>query len=219
MKDASEVLLVVDVQNDFMPDGALAVARGDEIVPLVNQLARRFSHVVLTQDWHPPSHVSFAANHAGRQPFEMMTLPYGEQVLWPTHCVQNTPGAALHAGLDIPHARAVIRKGHHAGVDSYSAFLEADRTTPTGLAGYLRDTGVTRVWFCGLATDYCVAWSALDACAAGFEVVVIEDATRAIDLNGSLDNAWREMRAAGVERVQSAELACLSHATRTTHTL
>ncbi|AUT68394.1 MULTISPECIES: bifunctional nicotinamidase/pyrazinamidase [Paraburkholderia] len=206
MKDASEVLLVVDVQNDFMPDGALAVARGDEIVPLVNQLARRFSHVVLTQDWHPPSHVSFAANHAGRQPFEMMTLPYGEQVLWPTHCVQNTPGAALHADLDIPHARAVIRKGHHAGVDSYSAFLEADRTTPTGLAGYLRDTGVTRVWCCGLATDYCVAWSALDARAAGFEVAVIEDATRAIDLNGSLDNAWREMRAAGVERVQSADL-------------
>ena len=206
MKDTSEVLLVVDVQNDFMPNGALAVARGDEIVPLVNQLARRFSHVVLTQDWHPPSHVSFAANHAGRQPFEMMTLPYGEQVLWPTHCVQNTPGAALHAELDIPHARAVIRKGHHAGVDSYSAFLEADRTTPTGLAGYLRDTGVTRVWCCGLATDYCVAWSALDARAAGFEVAVIEDATRAIDLNGSLDNAWREMRAAGVERVQSADL-------------
>ncbi|WP_225032915.1 bifunctional nicotinamidase/pyrazinamidase [Paraburkholderia sp. XV] len=206
MKDARDVLLVVDVQNDFMPAGALAVARGDEIVPLVNQIARRFSHVVLTQDWHPPSHVSFAANHAGRQPFERMTLPYGEQVLWPTHCVQNTPGAMLHAALDIPHARAVIRKGHHAGVDSYSAFLEADRTTPTGLAGYLRDTGVTRVWCCGLATDYCVAWSALDARAAGFEVVVIEDATRAIDLNGSLDKAWREMRAAGVERVQSADL-------------
>ncbi|CAG9214134.1 Nicotinamidase [Paraburkholderia sabiae] len=206
MKDANEVLLVVDVQNDFMPGGALAVARGDEIVPLVNRLARRFSHVVLTQDWHPSSHVSFAANHAGRQPFEMVTLPYGEQVLWPTHCVQDTPGAALHADLDIPHARAVIRKGHHANVDSYSAFLEADRTTPTGLAGYLRDTGVTRVWCCGLATDYCVAWSALDARAAGFEVVVIEDATRAIDLNGSLDNAWREMRAAGVERVQAADL-------------
>ncbi|AMV42663.1 bifunctional nicotinamidase/pyrazinamidase [Paraburkholderia caribensis] len=206
MKDARDVLLVVDVQNDFMPAGALAVARGDEIVPLVNQLARRFSHVVLTQDWHPPSHVSFASSHAGRQPFERMTLPYGEQVLWPTHCVQNTPGAMLHAALDIPHARAVIRKGHHAGVDSYSAFLEADRTTPTGLAGYLRDTGVTRVWCCGLATDYCVAWSALDARAAGFEVAVIEDATRAIDLNGSLDKAWREMRAAGVERVQSADL-------------
>ncbi|MEM5342498.1 bifunctional nicotinamidase/pyrazinamidase [Paraburkholderia azotifigens] len=206
MKDANEVLLVVDVQNDFMPGGALAVARGDEIVPLVNRLARRFSHVVLTQDWHPPSHVSFAANHAGRQPFETLTLPYGEQVLWPTHCVQNTPGAALHAELDIPHARAVIRKGHHANVDSYSAFLEADRMTPTGLAGYLRDTGVTRVWCCGLATDYCVAWSALDARAAGFEVTVIEDASRAIDLNGSLDNAWREMRAAGIERVSAADL-------------
>ncbi|MBP0594715.1 bifunctional nicotinamidase/pyrazinamidase [Paraburkholderia sp. LEh10] len=206
MKGANEVLLVVDVQYDFMPGGALAVARGDEIVPLVNRLARRFSHVVLTQDWHPPSHVSFAANHAGRQPFETITLPYGEQVLWPTHCVQNTPGAALHADLDIPHARAVIRKGHHADVDSYSAFLEADRKTPTGLAGYLRDTGVTRVWCCGLATDYCVAWSALDARAAGFEFAVIEDATRAIDLNGSLDNAWRDMRAAGVERVQSADL-------------
>ena len=206
MRSADDVLLLIDLQYDFMPGGALAVAQGDEIVPLVNQLARRFSHVVLTQDWHPPSHVSFAANHAGRQPFEMMTLPYGEQVLWPTHCVQNTAGAALHAGLDIAHARAVIRKGHHAKVDSYSAFLEADRTTPTGLAGYLRDTGVTRVWCCGLATDYCVAWSALDARAAGFEVAVIEDATRAIDLNGSLDNAWREMRAAGVERVQSADL-------------
>ena len=204
MKDARDVLLVVDVQNDFMPAGALAVARGDEIVPLVNQLARRFSHVVLTQDWHPPSHVSFAANHAGRQPFERMTLPYGEQVLWPTHCVQNTPGAMLHAALDIPHARAVIRKGHHAGVDSYSAFLEADRTTPTGLAGYLRDTGVTRVWCCGLATDYCVAWSALDARAAGFEAAVINDACRAIDLNGSLAHAWQQMQAAGVVHATSA---------------
>ena len=206
MRAANEVLLVVDVQNDFMPGGALAVARGDEIVPLVNRLARGFSHVVLTQDWHPASHVSFAANHAGRQPFEMMTLPYGEQVLWPTHCVQDTAGAALHADLDIPHARAVIRKGHHADVDSYSAFLEADRTTPTGLAGYLRDTGVTRVWCCGLATDYCVAWSALDARAAGFDVALIEDATRAIDLNGSLDKAWRDLNAAGVERVQSVDV-------------
>ncbi|MEI6002402.1 bifunctional nicotinamidase/pyrazinamidase [Paraburkholderia bengalensis] len=206
MKDATEVLLVVDMQNDFMPQGALAVARGDEIVPLANRLARRFGHVVLTQDWHPPSHVSFAANHAGRQPFETIALPYGEQMLWPVHCVQNTPGAALHTDLDIPHARAVIRKGHHVDVDSYSVFLEADRRTPTGLAGYLRDTGVTRVWLCGLATDYCVAWSALDARAAGFDVTVIEDATRAIDLNGSLDNAWRDMRKAGVERVQSADL-------------
>ena len=154
MKGADEVLLVVDVQNDFMPGGALAVARGDEVVPVVNRLARAFSHVVLTQDWHPASHVSFAANHAGRTPFETMTLPYGEQVLWPVHCVQNTPGAALHRDLDVPHARLVIRKGHHVDVDSYSAFLEADRTTPTGLAGYLRDTGVKRIYCCGLATDY-----------------------------------------------------------------
>ncbi|CAG4892362.1 bifunctional nicotinamidase/pyrazinamidase [Paraburkholderia saeva] len=206
MKGADEVLLVVDVQNDFMPGGALAVARGDEVVPVVNRLARAFSHVVLTQDWHPASHISFASNHAGRTPFEMLALPYGEQVLWPVHCVQNTPGAALHRDLDVPHARLVIRKGHHVDVDSYSAFLEADRTTPTGLAGYLRDTGVKRVWCCGLATDYCVAWSALDARAAGFDVAVIEDACRAIDLNGSLDAAWRDLRNAGVSRVQSASL-------------
>ncbi|MGF6757990.1 nicotinamidase/pyrazinamidase [Paraburkholderia sp. GAS42] len=204
MKGADEVLLVVDVQNDFMPGGALAVARGDEVVPVVNRLARAFSHVVLTQDWHPASHISFAANHAGRAPFEMMTLPYGEQVLWPVHCVQNTPGAELHHDLDVPHARLVIRKGHHVDVDSYSAFLEADRTTPTGLAGYLRDTGVKRVWCCGLATDYCVAWSALDARAAGFDVAVIEDASRAIDLNGSLDAAWRDLQNAGVARMQAA---------------
>lgn len=207
MKTADEVLLVIDVQNDFMPGGALAVPHGDEVVPVINRLARGFSHVVLTQDWHPASHISFAANHAGRQPFEMLTLPYGKQVLWPTHCVQNTPGAALHADLDIPHARAVIRKGHHADVDSYSAFLEADRKTPTGLAGYLREAGVRRVWCCGLATDYCVAWSALDAGAAGFDVALIEDASRAIDLNGSLDAAWRDLHAAGIKRVQAADLA------------
>ena len=207
MKDADEVLLVIDVQNDFMPGGALAVAHGDEVVPVINRLARGFSHVVLTQDWHPASHISFAANHAGRSPFEMLTLPYGEQVLWPTHCVQDTPGAALHRDLDIAHARAVIRKGQHAGVDSYSAFLEADRTTPTGLAGYLRELGVKRVWCCGLATDYCVAWSALDARTAGFEVALIEDASRAIDLNGSLEAAWRDLHAAGVKRVQAAEVA------------
>jgi nicotinamidase/pyrazinamidase len=207
MKDADEMLLVIDVQNDFMPGGALAVAHGDEVVPVINRLARGFSHVVLTQDWHPAAHISFAANHAGRSPFEMLTLPYGEQVLWPTHCVQDTPGAALHRDLDIGHARAVIRKGHHAGVDSYSAFLEADRKTPTGLAGYLREVGVKRVWCCGLATDYCVAWSALDARTAGFEVALIEDASRAIDLNGSLEAAWRDLHAADVKRVQAAEVA------------
>jgi nicotinamidase/pyrazinamidase len=206
MKDAEDVLLVIDVQNDFMPGGALAVAHGDEVVPVINRLARGFSQVVLTQDWHPASHVSFAANHAGRAPFEMLTLPYGDQVLWPTHCVRDTPGAALHRDLDIAHARLVIRKGLNAEVDSYSVFLEADRTTPTGLAGYLRDVGAKRVWCCGLATDYCVAWSALDARAAGFEAALIADASRAIDLNGSLDAAWRDLHAAGVKRVQSAQV-------------
>ncbi len=206
MRSADDVLLLIDLQYDFMPGGALAVAQGDEVVPVANRLARGFTHVVLTQDWHPAQHVSFAANHAGRAPFEMTTLPYGEQVLWPTHCVQGTHGAALHGELDVPHARALIRKGHHANVDSYSAFLEADRTTPTGLAGYLRETGAKRVYCCGLATDYCVAWSALDARAAGFETVLIEDASRAIDLNGSLAAAWAQLEAAGVKRAQSADV-------------
>ncbi|MBP0632303.1 MULTISPECIES: bifunctional nicotinamidase/pyrazinamidase [unclassified Cupriavidus] len=201
-----DCLLVIDVQNDFMPGGALAVPNGDEVVPVINRLARAFGHVVVTQDWHPAAHVSFAANHAGTQPFQMLTLPYGEQVLWPVHCVQDTPGAALHAGLHVPHARLVIRKGHHADVDSYSAFLEADRTTRTGLAGYLREHGVKRVFCAGLATDYCVAWSALDARAAGFEAAVIEDACRAIDLQGSLARAWQDLGAAGVARVMSADV-------------
>ncbi|AMR78199.1 bifunctional nicotinamidase/pyrazinamidase [Cupriavidus nantongensis] len=201
-----DCLLVIDVQNDFMPGGALAVPRGDEVVPVINRLARAFGHVVLTQDWHPAAHVSFAANHAGAQPFQTLALPYGEQVLWPVHCVQDTPGAALHAGLHVPHARLVIRKGHHAGVDSYSAFMEADRTTRTGLAGYLREHGVRRVFCAGLATDYCVAWSALDARAAGFEAALVEDACRAIDLHGSLAQAWQDLGAAGVARVMSAEL-------------
>ncbi|WP_349604600.1 bifunctional nicotinamidase/pyrazinamidase [Cupriavidus sp. DF5525] len=201
-----DCLLVIDVQNDFMPGGALAVLNGDEVVPVINRLARAFGHVVLTQDWHPAAHVSFAANHAGTQPFQSLTLPYGPQVLWPVHCVQDTPGAALHAGLHVPHARLLIRKGHHADVDSYSAFLEADRTTRTGLAGYLREHGVRRVFCAGLATDYCVAWSALDARAAGFEAAVIEDACRAIDLEGSLAQAWQDLGAAGVARVMSADV-------------
>jgi len=207
MKHADDVLLLIDLQYDFMPGGALAVPDGDEVVPVANRLAREFEQVVLTQDWHPAQHVSFAARHAGRQPFETIALPYGEQVLWPAHCVQGTEGAALHRALDVPHARAIIRKGHHAEVDSYSAFLEADRKTPTGLAGYLRESGVKRVYCCGLATDYCVAWSALDARAAGFEAVLIEDASRAIDLHGSLAAAWQQLRAAGVKRAQSEEVA------------
>ena len=203
---AQDCLLVIDVQNDFMPGGALAVPRGDEVVAVINQLAPAFEHVVLTQDWHPAGHASFASSHAGRAPFQSTTLPYGEQVLWPDHCVQDTPGAALHADLHVPHARLLIRKGHHAGVDSYSAFLEADRTTKTGLGGYLREQGVRRVVCVGLATDYCVAWSALDARAAGFEAVVVEDACRAIDLDGSLARAWQNLATAGVQRTTSAAL-------------
>lgn len=200
MKPMDEVLLVIDVQNDFMPGGALAVPHGDEVVPAINALASQFAHVVITQDWHPAAHVSFADNHPGRQPFETITVPYGEQVLWPTHCVQNTQGAALHADLHLPHAQAVVRKGYQTSVDSYSAFLEADRKTPTGLAGYMREKGVRRVHCVGLATDFCVAWSALDAKAAGFDACVIEHACRAIDLNGSLATAWAALAAAGVSR-------------------
>jgi nicotinamidase/pyrazinamidase len=199
-------LIVVDVQNDFMPGGALAVPRGDEIVPVVNRIAARFESVVLTQDWHPPGHASFASSHPGRKPFETVTLAYGPQVLWPDHCVQETRGAAFHDGLSIPHAQLVVRKGHHRGIDSYSAFLEADRATPTGLAGYLRERRLKRLFVCGLATDFCVAWTALDARAAGFDTTVLEDACRAIDLEGSLEKAWREMEEAGVRRADSAAL-------------
>lgn len=202
----SDCLLVIDVQNDFMPGGALAVPDGDQVVPVINRLAEAFTHVVLTQDWHPADHVSFAVNHAGAAPFQTTTLPYGEQVLWPAHCVQGQAGAELHPQLAVPHARLVIRKGHQREVDSYSAFVEADRTTPTGLAGYLREHGVRRVVCVGLATDYCVAWSALDARAAGFDAVVVEDACRAIDLNGSLDAAWASLAGAGVSRMRAAEL-------------
>jgi nicotinamidase/pyrazinamidase len=173
------------------------------VVPVINRIAVKFSNVVLTQDWHPHGHASFAPSHPGRRPFEKIRLAYGEQVLWPEHCVQSTPGAALHADLAVPHAQLVLRKGHHVGVDSYSAFLEADRATPTGLAGYLRDRGLTRLFFCGLATDFCVAWSALDARRAGFEATVFEDACRAIDLEGSLARAWTELAAAGVRRTSA----------------
>lgn len=201
-----DVLLVIDVQNSFVPGGSLAVPSGEEIVPLINALARRFKHVVLTQDWHPPGHISFASSHPGTKPFEVIDLPYGKQVLWPDHCVQGTDGAKLHPKLDIPHAQLIIRKGFHQDVDSYSAFLEADRKTTTGLAGYLRERGLTRVFCAGLATDFCVAWSALDARTSSFDALVIEDACRAIDTQGSLAAAWKEMLAAGVERVRSEGL-------------
>lgn len=193
------VLIVVDVQNGFMPGGGLPVPRGDEVMPMVNALASRFANVVLTQDWHPKGHASFASSHAGKQPFELMAMPYGDQVLWPDHCVQGTRDAELHADLDVPHAQLILRKGFHAGVDSYSAFKEADGRS-TGLAAYLQARGLKNVHVCGLATDFCVAWTALDARSAGFEVTVHEAACRAIDLNGSLDAAWAQMLAAGVHR-------------------
>jgi len=204
MKDAC--LLVVDVQNDFIPGGALAVARGDKVVPLVNRLAARFENVVLTQDWHPRGHASFASSHPGKKPFETIDLAYGTQVLWPDHCVQGTSGAAFHPDLDATRAQLVIRKGYHRDIDSYSGFLEADRKTATGLAGYLRERGLKKLYVCGLATDFCVAWTALDGRQAGFEVWVIEDASRAIDLEGSLAAAWNEMHAAGVRRISSQSL-------------
>ncbi len=202
----SDLLLVIDVQNDFLPGGALAVARGDEVVPVINALATRFANVILTQDWHPHGHVSFASSHPGRTPFERIALAYGEQVLWPDHCVQGTPGAAFAPGLHVPHAQAVIRKGYHAHTDSYSAFVEADRQTPTGLAGLLRERGIRSVFCCGLATDFCVAWSALDARGCGFEAIVLQDACRAIDVDGSLAAAQRQLLSAGVRVVDSAAL-------------
>jgi len=202
----SSALLVIDVQNDFCPGGALAVALGDTIVPLINRLAQNFETVVLTQDWHPANHISFAAEHPGKTPFEQITLPYGAQTLWPTHCVMATFGAELHPELDIPHASLILRKGSHRGVDSYSAFLEADRTTKTGLNGYLAARGITDLYLCGLATDFCVAWSAEDAISFGFKATLIEDACRAIDLNGSLAAAHDRLVQAGVTRSSSADL-------------
>jgi nicotinamidase/pyrazinamidase len=193
-----DVLIVVDPQRDFCPGGALAVPQGDAIMPGINRLVRRFAHVVITQDWHPPDHVSFADVHPGKAPFETITLNYGPQILWPAHCVQGTPGASFHPDLDIPHAELIIRKGFHHRIDSYSAFRENDRTTPTGLAGYLRERGFARVTICGLATDFCVLYSALDASEAGFEVTVDLEASRGIDLDGSLAQALAAMREAGV---------------------
>lgn len=191
-------LIVVDLQVDFCPGGALAVAGGDEIVAPVNALMQGFDAVILTQDWHPGNHSSFAANHPGAQAFSTLRMPYGDQVLWPRHCVIGSEGAAFHPGLDSARADLVIRKGFRPGIDSYSAFFENDRTTPTGLAGYLRERGLTDLHFTGLAHDFCVAWSAIDAAKLGFRPFVIEKATRAIDLDGSLDAAQAAMQAAGV---------------------
>jgi nicotinamidase/pyrazinamidase len=204
--DSQDALLAIDLQADFMPGGALAVDGGDEIVPLVNRLARRFEHVVVTQDWHPPGHASFASTHEGAKPFETKRLEFGDQTLWRDHCVQGTPGAELHPELAVDLAFLILRKGMHPGIDSYSAFVEADGKTTTGLAALLKARGVKRVFACGLATDFCVAHSALDARGEGFAAFVIEDACRAIDANDSLSEAWARMNAAEVWRIQSAEI-------------
>jgi nicotinamidase/pyrazinamidase len=197
-----DVLLIVDVQNDFCPGGALAVADGDAVVPVVNRLSERFQHVVLTQDWHPPGHGSFASSHPGSAPFETISMPYGQQTLWPDHCVQGTEGAAFHPKLATDRAQLVIRKGFRTAIDSYSAFYENDRTTPTGLAGYLRERGLKRIFMAGLATDYCVHYSALDARRLGFKTVVVESGCRAIDLAGSLAAAREGMGKAGVQVIR-----------------
>jgi nicotinamidase/pyrazinamidase len=202
-----DVLLVVDIQNDFCPDGALAVPRGDEVVPVVNDLARCFRHVVLTQDWHPAAHQSFASSHPGRQPFDVIEVAYGPQILWPDHCVQGTHGAAFRRDLDIPHAELVIRKGFRREVDSYSAFFENDHRTPTGLAGYLRERGLGRVFIAGLAFDFCVRYSAEDAHRCGFEVVVVEDACRGIDVDGSVDQTRRRLADLGIPNVAAGDVS------------
>jgi nicotinamidase/pyrazinamidase len=203
---AGDALVAIDVQNDFCLGGALAVPRGDEVVPVINRLVPRFPHVVLTQDWHPRGHVSFASSHPGRKPFERIQVSYGEQVLWPDHCVPGTAGAELHRGLDTLAADLVVRKGNDPAIDSYSALYENDHRTSTGLTGYLRDRGCRRLFLAGLATDFCVQYSALDARREGFEVFVVEEGVRGIDLDGSLAAAWERMAAAGVRRIQEADL-------------
>jgi nicotinamidase/pyrazinamidase len=203
----TDVLLVVDVQKDFCPGGRLAVPRGDEVVPIVNRLAAKFTNVVLTQDWHPPGHLSFASSHPGKQPYQTIDVAYGPQVLWPDHCVQGTPGAEFREDLQIPNAALVIRKGFRRAIDSYSAFYENDRATPTGLAGYLRERGLRRVFLAGLAFDFCVRYSAEDAHREGFEAIVIEDACRGIDVDGSVAATRRRLAELGVRCVEAAEIS------------
>ena len=197
-------LLVIDVQNDFCPGGALAVPGGDEIVPVVNELIDGFDHVLLTQDWHPEGHHSFASSHDGKEPYDTVEMPYGKQILWPDHCVQDSAGAAFHPELNTTKAELILRKGFRPEIDSYSAFFENDQETPTGLTGYLRERDIDTLYLAGLAADFCVKWSALDGRDQGLAIHVIEDATRGIDTNGSLDRAWQEMDEAGV-RVHSSD--------------
>lgn len=203
---SDSVLIVVDTQNCFTAGGTLAVKDGDQVVPVINRLGKAFENVVMTQDWHPRGHISFASSHPGKKPYDTVRVPYGEQVLWPDHCVQGTEDADLRKDLDVPQAQLIIRKGYHKEIDSYSAFMEADRRTATGLAPYLHTHHIRKVFVVGLATDFCVASTAIDARAAGFDVYVIEDATRAVDLNGSLAQAWADMEHAGVKRIRSDDI-------------
>ena len=203
----ADVLIVIDVQNDFCPGGRLAVADGDSVLAPIHKVAARFEHVILTQDWHPAGHSSFASSHPGKQPFEQVELSYGTQTLWPDHCVQGSEGAQFHAGLRLPRAERILRKGFRSAIDSYSAFFENDRTTSTGLGGYLRERGLTRVFLAGLAYDYCVGYSALDARRLGFPAIVISDACRAIDLDGSVAKIEAEFARAGVMVLESTQIS------------
>ena len=205
--DERSVLIVVDVQNCFLPGGSLAVKDGEQVIPIINRIARAFTNVVMTQDWHTSDHISFASTHPGKKPFETIKLPYGDQVLWPDHCVQGTSSADVSKDISIPHAALIVRKGYHKDVDSYSAFFEADHKTPTGLGGYLNQRGIDKAFVAGLATDFCVAWTAIDARAVGLESYVVEDACRGIDTRGSLAAAWTAMEKAGVKRITSEDLA------------
>jgi len=204
----NEALLIVDVQNDFCPGGALAVPDGDQIIPVANRLVRLFAHVILTQDWHPRGHLSFASSHQEKEPYETIDLPYGNQILWPDHCVQGTEGADFHPGLKAGKSELIIRKGYHRQIDSYSTFFENDKTTPTGLEGYLRERDLNKLFLIGLATDFCVLYSSLDARRHGFEVYVVEEGVRGIDVDGSLARAWQEMKEAGVHVISEADLTC-----------
>jgi nicotinamidase/pyrazinamidase len=204
---ADDLLLVVDLQNDFCPGGALAVPDGDKIIGLVNEIAGGFKHVIMTQDWHPKNHLSFASSHPGKQPYDTVELSYGEQILWPDHCVQGSSGAEFHQDVDIPHCQLVTRKGFHREIDSYSGFVENDKATPTGLAGYLGERGFHRVFMAGLATDFCVQYTCLDAIKFGFNAVIIDDACRGIDIDGSLMAAYENMSKAGVKKIVSSDIA------------
>ena len=205
MKD-NQALIVVDVQKDFLETGALPVKDGSQVVPVINRISPKFKHVVFTQDWHPQGHISFASSHSGEAPYSTIDIPYGKQVLWPEHCVQNTTGADFADGLNAENGDCFVKKGAHSDIDSYSAFLEADRKTKTDLGVWLKSQGITEVFVCGLTTDFCVSWTALDAADEGFKVSVIEDASRGIDVNGSLDEARASWKKRGIKRIDSSEI-------------